>query len=492
MIPFAKPLCIVLALCTPQLVVAGDWNQWRGPQRSGATVENRSLIDTLPVAGLKPLWISATEIPSARSGGWSSPVVANECVYLFAHHKSKTGAGTLGKVQFPYLPPEKRTGMTAEEYETYERNRRDEQEKRSSFYRFDEILYCLNAHTGKPVWTNTRKSVYTRFPQSGTPAVANGSILVLGAGRLARCLNAADGKERWQTQLPGEFRDQHMQSSFAVSGNVAVILCGNLYGLNLQTGKILWQAGDSQSRQFHSSPVIWNSTQGPRILVNINGRNTLCADPRSGKIVWEVRSDANHSTPVVHGNRLLTYGSSRKKGLRCYQLSPHGAELAWTYQGTADPGSSPVVVKNYVYVQGERRLACVELATGKQSWMAQLDLNKPRYTSLIAINKKIFYTFENVICFQASADRFQPVIQAKINNDGLLAEETTFRKRYRINELEKTTEGQKQAEKIWRKEFSNGPLPCASPAISAGRLFLRLKNGLACYDLNADRESQAP
>ena len=492
MTAIVKFLTLVTALLGSQLVIAADWNQWRGPQRNGATIENRSLMASLPTAGLKPLWISQTDIPSAGSGGWSSPVVAKGRVYLFTHHKIKTGTGQLGKVQFPYLPPEKRTGMTPEKYETYERNRRDEQEKRARFYHFEEILYCLDARTGKPVWTNKRTSVYTRFPQSGTPAVVNDSILLLGAGRLARCINSRDGQERWRTELPGEFRDQHLQSSFALVGKIAVVLCGNLYGLDLHSGKVLWQTGDSHGRQFHSSPVIWNSADGPRIIVNVDGRNTLCADPHSGKTIWQIRSDANHSTPVVIGNRLLTYGSSRKKGLRCYQLSPQQAELAWTYQGTADPGSSPVVVENHVYVQGERRLACVELVTGKQTWMTQLDLNKPRYTSLVAVNKRVFYTFENVICFAADANRFRQTMNAKINNTGLLAEEASFREQYGIDALEKTTEGQKEAEKVWRKEFRNGPLPCASPAISAGCLFVRLKNGLACYDLNSDQEIRTP
>ena len=479
-----------LLLLLPAMATATDWNQWRGPHRSGATTEARPMIETLPAAGLQPRWIAVTDIPSARSGGWSSPIVAKQRAYLFTHHKVKLGEGKLGKVQFPFLPAEKRTGMTPEEYEDYERKRRNEQETRSNFYRFDEVLYCLDARTGKPAWTNKRSSHYTRFPQSGSPAVIGDSVLVLGAGRLARCLNARDGSDRWQTKLPGDFRDQHMQSSFAVVGKVAVVLCGNLYGLDLENGAVLWQAGDSESRQFHSSPVTWNSPQGPRVIVNVDGHNTICVDPQSGETAWQIRSDTNHSTPVVTGNRLLTYGSSRKKGLRCYQLAPEQAELSWTYQGTADPGSSPVVVGNHVYVQGERRLACVQLDTGKQAWMTQLDLNKPRYTSLVAVNQQIFYVFESVISFTADSHRFQPRMQARINNQGLLAEETTFRKQYQIDELEKTTEGQKEAEQIWRKEFANGPLPCATPAVANGCLYVRLKNGLACYDLSLQSTGQ--
>ena len=76
-----------------------------------------------------------------------------------------------------------------------------------------------------------------------------------------------------------------------------------------------------------------------------------------------------------------------------------------------------------------------------------------------------------------------PFMQAKINRDGVLANESDFRNTLGIDELEKTAEGQIEAEVILRKEFSNGPLVCTTPAISDGFMFVRLKRGIACYDL---------
>ena len=71
-----KYLVLLLLLCDATAARSEDWNQWRGPQRTGAIIEDRTYLEHLPKAGLKPLWITATDIPSARSGGWSSPVVA--------------------------------------------------------------------------------------------------------------------------------------------------------------------------------------------------------------------------------------------------------------------------------------------------------------------------------------------------------------------------------------------------------------------------------
>lgn len=75
-------------------------------------------------------------------------------------------------------------------------------------------------------------------------------------------------------------------------------------------------------------------------------------------------------------------------------------------------------------------------------------------------------------------------MNAKIDKNGLLADEATFRKQMNLDELERTAEGQKESEKLWRKRFSGGGvLTCASPAIADGKLYIRLKNGLACYNL---------
>lgn len=471
---------IVLAACCQ--TSAGDWSQWRGSLRNGVATAGPPVIHELPQEGIEPVWIATSALASAAGGGWSSPVVAEGRVYLFTHKKSKVGDGPLPPKKYPYLPPDQRAGMSDEDYEKYEQNRRDEDERRAKRYRFDEVTYCLDAKTGEVAWANERNSVYTRFPQSGTPAVVDKRMYVMGAGRVARCLDAATGQDIWQQQLPGDFRDEFLQSSFAVVDGVAVILCGNVFGLDADTGKILWQSDEKKSNG-HCSPVTWEHGGKQFCIVNVAGE-TACFVPRTGEERWRIASQGGHSTPVVIGDQLITYGNSRKSGLRCYRLSPDGAEHEWTFTGTGDSGSSPVVVDGKVYVQGEKRLACVRLADGKREWQTTLDIARPRYTSLVAVGDVVLYTFDGVLAFSAGEDHFQQLMNAKIDKNGLLAEESTFRAQMNLDELERTAEGQKESEKLWRKRFNGGGvLTCASPAIANGKLYIRLKNGLACYNL---------
>jgi hypothetical protein len=79
-------------------------------------------------------------------------------------------------------------------------------------------------------------------------------------------------------------------------------------------------------------------------------------------------------------------------------------------------------------------------------------------------------------------------MNGKIDDTGLLAEESAFRKMLEMDRLEKTSEGQKEAEKLWHKKFGDsGPLSCSSPALVDGKLYVRTKGGVACYDLNAEK-----
>ena len=467
-------------------LVAADWNQWRGSSRDGLAHTSPTLLEALPSVGLSAEWTADESIAAAQGGGWSSPIVADGKVYLFAHKKTRLKEGAMPQQKFPWLPPEKRVGMSDDEYAEYERKRRDEDEVRASFFRYDEFIYCLNADSGEIMWTNQRDSVYTRFPQSGSPTAIDGRLFFLGAGRVAYCIDATTGKDVWQRKLSGEFRDEFLQSSVVVADGAVVVLCGSLFGLDTATGNILWEGDKKTMRGSQSSPVVWGGTGRDLVIANVGSGDTICVEPQTGRLQWRIRSEGGQSTPVIAGDRLITYGSSRKRGMRCFLMSSSGAKHEWTFNGTADPGSSPVVVGNNIFVQGDRRMACVDLATGETRWNTTLDMARPRYTSLVAADGKVFYTFDSVLCFRATSDGFRPLMTALIDENGLLADEEAFRQMLDLERLEETAEGQKESQKIWRKKFNNtGPLACASPAIVDGKLYLRTKKGLACFDLTA-------
>ena len=118
-------------VCAPQQADA-EWPQWRGADRNGF-VEAPALIESLPAEGLAAKW-SLESFPGGNSGGWSSPIISNGRVYLFSHTKTKNPDVELAESKYPWLSPDKRVGMTDEEYQAYEVKRRDENERRSKAF----------------------------------------------------------------------------------------------------------------------------------------------------------------------------------------------------------------------------------------------------------------------------------------------------------------------------------------------------------------------
>jgi len=484
--------CVVAtALCVTFFATsawADEWNQWRGPNRNGVAPTSPPLLEQLPDDGLKPLWVSDV-IPSAREGGWGSPVVDDGKVYLFVHSRTQLEGSKLPPKKYPWLAEDKRGHLTPGEYQEYERKRREEDLLHGQLFEFREMILCVDATSGETLWKNDKESVYTRFLHSGSPAIVDGKLYILAAGRRARCIDARTGDDVWETVLPGEFTDEFMASSFAVADGAAVVLAGHLFGLDAADGTILWEGDKQSTRGTHSSPVVWDSDAGPRIVVNVAGDETICVEPRTGHESWRATTLAGLSTPVIVGNRMVTLGNSRRSGLRCFEITPTSARELWAFQRVADKGGSPVIVGNFVYAQGERRLACVDLETGESQWQTDLDLSSPKYTSLVAADGKVVYAYDGLLAFSADPTDFRPLIAAKFDVSGLMATEATFRRRLGLDELERTPDGLEKSMRLYNSEVgSQGPLQCTSPAIVDGRIFLRLKNGLACYDLT-DRKS---
>jgi outer membrane protein assembly factor BamB len=476
----------LLALVLTASSASGDWPQWRGPDRTGY-VQTANLISSLPSQGVTPLWKFGA-FPGGNNGGWSSPVISGGRVFVFAHTKTKNPAADPVKAKYPWLAPEKRVGMTDQEYAEYEVNRRDENELQAKAFRFDERLVCLDLMTGKVIWDKSDSSKYTRFTHSGTPCVADGRVFVLGAQRTARCYDAATGELLWSRPLPGDFRDEYFSSSFVVDGDTALVTCGPLVALSAQDGQLRWHGDTPLDYPSQSSPAVWHAAEESVAIANTSGGRTQAYRISDGAKLWEINTGASQSTPIIAGDLLLAYGSSRKNGLKAYQLAADAPqkepELAWQFQGAADSGSTPVVRGDAVFVQGEKRLAKVRLSDGDRLWQTTMKASNPRYTSLIAAGDQVFFGWEGLLSVKADGDDFQQLYEAKVDSDGVLIETDDLRAKLKLSEVEAETDGLEKSEKLWQQRaVKSGPLGCTTPAVSDGRMVIRLRDAVVCFDL---------
>jgi len=382
-----------------------------GPHRDGVDVASPGLIRELPRDGLEPVWINRDCVAQGRGDSWSSPAIANDRVFFFSHNSGKK----------------------------------------------EEYLTCLEADSGAELWHKTLKSRATKVQQSGTPAVDNGRVYLLGAGRTVRCLDARSGDEVWAQQVPGEDNDEPWHGSPLIAGGKVIVFAGRLAALAAKSGELVWQGADTAKEGVHGSPALAKIGEHSFVIAHVGRGETVAVDLQDGQEHWRAKTEATASTPVVHGERMITLANSRKGGVRCYRISHDKAELAWNYQSLADPGASPVIVGDHVFVQGEKRIACLNLKDGKAAWTGELKVKDPRYTSLIAADGQVIYAFDSLLSFAADPEQFSPFYHGYFDRDGRVGEET--------------------------KGTNSGPHTCTTPAICDGRLYLRLKQGIACYDL---------
>jgi outer membrane protein assembly factor BamB len=159
-------------------------------------------------------------------------------------------------------------------------------------------------------------------------------------------------------------------------------------------------------------------------------------------------------------------------------------EMVWRFQRAADSGSTPVVRGDAVFVQGEKRLAKVRLSDGDTLWQTTMKISNPRYTSLIAAGDQLFFGWEGLLSFKADGDKFEQLYEAKVDSEGVLIGTSDLRSKLQLDQIAAETDGLAKSEKLWQQNaVKSGPLACSTPALSDGRMVIRLRDAVVCFDL---------
>ena len=197
--PSALIILLLLSLSTV-LIRAGDWPQWRGPDRNGISKET-GLLKQWPEGGPKRAWLFKD-----AGLGYSSYSIAGGKLFTMGARDNK------------------------------------------------EFLIAVDVKDGKELWStpiaDTLKNGLGDGPR-GTPTVDGNRVYALGGQGTLICANVADGKEQWHATMQsfgGKTPGWGYTESVLVDGKQVVCTPGGPQGaivaLDKQTGKLLWQSGD--------------------------------------------------------------------------------------------------------------------------------------------------------------------------------------------------------------------------------------------------------
>lgn len=314
---------------TPGAADHEDWPQWRGPQ--GTAV----VADFAPPAQWPEQLTQKWKV--TVGDGVATPAVVGDRLYVFARADGK------------------------------------------------EILRCLELASGTEVWQAAHAAQQINGPAGGfpgprcSPAVAAGSVVVVGVHGDVACYDAQTGQERWRnSEFEGQVPRFYTSSSPLLFGERCIVQVGNdntggILCLQLADGKELWRW--SGPGPDYASPTLAQIDGQPVVFAATSGK-AVALHAERGTLLWEMdyqQGRYNATSPLVFGSLLILAGPNR--GVTALQMKLEGDQLvaneAWRNEESTMVFSTPVSAGDWLFgLTGTNQLFCVNAQDGKTTWTA--------------------------------------------------------------------------------------------------------------------------
>jgi outer membrane protein assembly factor BamB len=327
---------LFLGLSFSPNIHSSAWPQWRGPQRDGISPET-GLLKTWPENSPKLLW-QADSIGS----GYSTPAVVGDRLYVLSNE-----------------------GLD------------------------NEYVMALSVGSGEELWSTQLGKVgkpeqRPNYPAArSTPTIDGDRIYALGSDGDLACLDAKTGKAVWTKNLPAEFGGDsgtwaYSESPLIDGGRVICTPGGSaatLLALDKATGAVVWKCSTPEGDKAGYSSAILAEIGGVRQLVQFLEKGLVGVDAGNGRLLWRYAktaegSPANIPTPVAQGSLIYSGAGRTGGGLARITRGADGFSAEEVYFSKKLPTAigGAVLIGDYLYGAGSQALLCVEFATGKILW----------------------------------------------------------------------------------------------------------------------------
>jgi outer membrane protein assembly factor BamB len=185
-----------------------------------------------------------------------------------------------------------------------------------TYFDQEHSVYCLDAKTGKKVW-----SYLTSGAVLGTPAVFNGTVYAGSVDGALYALDADTGKLRWRFENTDTFLAPPLMHDGVV---YAPSQDGHIYALDERTGALFWRASAATNDVSSSGAGFSTLRQSVVIYRNVlfaaNQDTLLAFDTRRGALRWRFApvADGTLTTPIL-SNGLLVIGAENQ---HVYAVNP--------------------------------------------------------------------------------------------------------------------------------------------------------------------------
>ena len=363
---------IGLASLISNVSVGEDWAKFRGPAGNGLPAKLDQGLPTTWSDSDNVLW--KTALPGM---GASSPVLFKGKIYVTAHDGyglEKDNAGDMNSLV--------------------------------------RKLLCIDATTGKVVWSveQQSKAAQENFASftllhgyaSGTPYVDDSGIYVYYGTTGAAAYNF-DGTLRWVTSCGTKTHVFGTSNSPVVYKNVVVVNasveCGDLIGLDSQSGKEIWRTGGMDNSW--NTPILVKGSAGDELVVSVKGE-VLAFNPETGEQLWSCKGIDDYICPSVLEYEGVLYACGGRKNT-IVAIKPGGrGDVTQTHTlWRLDKGSnvsSPILLGDRLYWFSESKgiAYCANAKNGSLIFEKRIEPKPDRfYASPVAADGLLFFVSRN-------------------------------------------------------------------------------------------------
>jgi len=349
-------MALFVALTYSALAAPGDWPQFRGPNRDGASQE-KGLLQDLPPDGPPVVW-KATGLGI----GYATASVVGDLVY------------TLGE------------DATA------------------------SSVIALNAANGKKVWSaklgrpGAPGMPAFEGPRSA-PTVGGSSVVAIGQWGDMLCLDATQGKELWRKDFTKDFGGKRPQWGFSesalIDGDKVVVTPGgpegSIVALDRKTGTVIWRS-KGFSDWAHYSSLIIAQIAGVRQYVQLTAESVVGIAAADGKVLWRAARKGRTAvipTPI-YSDGYVYVSSGYGVGCNLFKISEAGhkftAEEVYANKVLGNKHGSVIKIGDYIYGHADDKgWTCQDFKTGEAEWRH----NQLRKGSLIYADNRFWIRAED-------------------------------------------------------------------------------------------------
>lgn len=252
----------------------------------------------------------------------------------------------------------------------------------------NEVARCLDAATGKELWQDKYETGAATGPASGhagprsSPTVADGKVVTLGVRGTLSCLDAATGKKIWRKDdFKGSWPKFFTSSSPLVADGLCIAQLGGetdgaIAAYDVNTGDQKWKwAGDGTA---YASPIL-ATVDGTKVILAETDKSLVAISLADGKPLWQTpyagrgMGGYNTATPIVDGQTVIYAGPGR--GTKAVKLEKSGAEITakdlWSNSDNSVQFSTPILKNGLIYaLSGKDNFFSLDAKDGKTLWTA--------------------------------------------------------------------------------------------------------------------------